>query len=91
MKVSTFLIFFLLASMVWSQSNVEIRGTYVKDNKNYIYLESETEKLKLKKKELTEEGVKAILANKETKLTLFVPPKSIVNRVEKPKSEGEEL
>ena len=60
--------------------NVEVQATYVKDNANFIYMDTDTERLKIKKKELTEEGVKQILQNKESKLTLFIPEQSIVNR-----------
>ncbi len=86
MKFQAFFTIILFSLNIWAQGNVEVRGTYVKDNKNFIYMESDTEKIKIKKSELTKEGVKQILANKETELTLFVPPKSIVHRLEKPKT-----
>ncbi len=89
MRILAFLIILCSTVLSWSQSNVEIRATYVKDNKNYIYMESKTEKLKLRKSELTKEGVDQILANKENELTLFIPPKSIVSRSEK-KQKSEE-
>ncbi len=75
-----FLSLFFSLLFVWAGENVEISGTYVSDDKNNIYLTSDTEDITLKKKELTKEGVKQILANQETKLTLFVPEKSIVER-----------
>lgn len=73
-----------LSSPLFAGDSEEITARYVKDNKNYIYMESETMKYKLKKKELTKEGIKQILANKEVELTLFVPPKSIVYKDPKP-------
>ena len=78
--MSWFLSLFFSLLVVWAGENVEISGTYVNDDKNNIYLTSETEDITLKKKELTKEGVKQILANKKTKLTLFVPAKSVVER-----------
>jgi hypothetical protein len=75
-----FLPLFFSLLVAWAGENVEISGTYVSDDKNNIYLTSDTEDITLKKKELTKEGVKQILANQKTKLTLFVPEKSIVER-----------
>ena len=72
------------ASMtLFAKSNIEIKAKYVKDNKNYIYMESEETRYKLIKKELTKEGVAQILKNKEGELTLFVPEKSIKKKTPK--------
>lgn len=78
MKTLLFIIFIYLVPGSWAQANVEIQGQYLKDNKNFIYIKTENEKIKLKKSELTKEGVKQILANKDNKLIIFVPEKSIV-------------
>lgn len=67
----------MFSNVCFSGGNIEIQGKYIKDNKNYIYLESETVRYKILKKELTAEGVAQILKNKEMKLTLFVPEKAI--------------
>ena len=87
-KILLILLFFL-STVTFAKGNVEISGTYVKDNKNYIYLESEDTKYKLIKKELTKEGVAQILKNKETELTLFVPKKSI--KYQRAKKQKEDL
>ncbi len=80
--VAIFVLFFSLS--VFGGKNVEITAKYVKDNKNYIYMESKKERFKIKKKGLTKEGVKQILANKEASLTLFIPEDSIVDQSPKP-------
>ena len=80
MRIITILFLTLFSFQVWAGKNVEITAKYVKDNDNYIYMESAKEKFKIIKKELTKEGVKQILANKETSLTLFIPEKSLKYR-----------
>ena len=79
-KIAAFLLTTLFAWSVFAKGNIEVHATYVRDNTNFIYMDSETHRLKIKKAELTEEGVKQILANKESKLTLFIPEKSIVKK-----------
>jgi len=75
------IIFSLIFSLnIFADSNIEVNAKYVKDNKNYIYMASKTEKLKIKKSELTKEGVQQILANKDKDLTLFIPESSVVKR-----------
>lgn len=83
MRESFFLISLIMASWVWAQNNVEVNARYVKDNENFIYMESKTDSYKIKKSELTKEGVKQILQNKDKNLTLFIPESSIVKK--KPK------
>lgn len=70
--------------------NVELSATYLKDNKNYIYMNTETETVKIRKKELTAEGVQQILANKEKELIIFIPEKSVVSRVPREIKEEED-
>ncbi len=92
MKLLMVIFSLFVASHTWAQTNQEITGKYLKDNANYIYLVTDTHKIKLKKKELTKEGVKQILANKEKPLTLFVPKKAIVGEpTPLPKKEEPEI
>lgn len=71
---------------LWAQGNLEIQGKCIKENKNFIYLESKITKMKYKlsKKELTPESLPEISKNckkdEDPELTLFVPPKSIKNQ-----------
>ena len=80
MRLLSFLTTILLALSLWADGNVEINAKYQKDNKNYIYMVSKTHRYKIKKSELTKDGVKQILKNKESNLTLFIPEKSIVDK-----------
>lgn len=80
MKTLILMIITAFSLQVWAGKNVEITAKYKKDNDNYIYMESDTEKFKIIKKELTKEGVKQILDNKESSLTLFIPEESIKKR-----------
>lgn len=73
------------AKKIRTVPNVEVQARLIKHNKNYLYMASETETIKIKKSELTKEGVRQILKNKDKELTIFIPEKSVVDRVPRPK------
>lgn len=80
MKSLSILLVLIFSLVTWAGENEEINAKYQSDNANYIYMASKTHRYKLKKEELTKEGVKQILKNKEVNLTLFIPKKSIVKK-----------
>jgi hypothetical protein len=84
MKLISVLFMCSFSLELYAQNNVEIKAKYLQDNERFIYMETKSERLKINKADLTKEGVLQILANKDSELTLFIPPKSIVNRVAKP-------
>jgi hypothetical protein len=85
MKKYLVLFSLLFCLNLFAGENVELKAKFLKDNDNYIYLESKETVYKLIKKELTEDGVAQILKNKEHELTLFVPSASIKSRTPKKK------
>lgn len=100
--IAKILVILVLSSLTWAQvagakkkkvedlPNVEIKAVYLKDNPNFLYMKSDQEIIKIKKSELTKEGVKQILANKEGVLTIFIPEKSVVSRTPRQDRETEE-
>ena len=63
--------------MVVAGTNIEIKARLLRHDEKYLYMESKTDTYRIIKKELTKEGVRQILKNKEKELTIFIPPKSI--------------
>ena len=60
--------------------NIEIQAKLVKYDKKYLYMVANGEELQIARAELTKEGVRQILKNKDKELTLFIPETSIKNR-----------
>lgn len=75
------------ASLLMARANVEITAKFMKENDNFIYMESDLAVYKLAKKELTPDGIKQIQQFKDKELTIFVPPKSVVKQTRKAKAE----
>ncbi len=67
----------LLSLYAFSGVNVHVQGFYESHNKKYVYLNTGTERITLKRKYLTGDVLKDILKNKDLETDVHIDPRAL--------------